>query len=400
VHSTKTKNSILFKILGTKRLATRKGADEKGYSYMVIPSLEPSHEANSRNGYGAIPFDSIEDGSYGDEDDRKFRSPYPHPHQRSIIEPQDGEVIDEVSIIANTINALLGVSLFSMPWGFQQAGVMGGMVILIIVGYLSYDTARMLLVAQKVYHHRTGEVQGYPEIAALSMGPRWASLVQAATIISCLGGCTGYLIFFGESVGQALSMEPSTVLYISIVPLVLLSWTRSFRELTVFTVFGVIALVIAVLAILLDGSQKMDRDYSDVSMVKDSTIVNFVGPATFLFCIHYTVLSLGAENLRMHTAIALVDESIHMETKSALVTPVAWSYGLSVVLIGILGAAGFVMYRNVDFVRYDPLFFVSFAVRFAPHFFFGIFTETPMVTCWRDARIMFAKMSFSIYPRA
>lgn len=318
---------------------------------MVIPSLEPFNEVQSRNTYGSIPFDSIEDGEFPPDEDRKFHVQYPYSHQRSIIEPQDGEVIDEVSIVANTINALLGVSLFSMPWGFQQAGILGGMIILVIVGYLSYDTARMLLVAQKVYHHRTGEVQGYPEIAALSIGPRWASLVQIATIISCLGGCTGYLIFFGESMGQALSMESSTVLYITAIPLVLLSWTRSFRELTVFTVFGVVALLIAVLAILIDGSHKMDSNYNDVVLVQDKTVVNFVGPATFLFCIHYTVLSLGAENLRMHTAIALADENMHIETKSALVAPVAWSYGISIVLIIILGAAGFVMYRNVDFVR-------------------------------------------------
>jgi amino acid permease len=318
---------------------------------MVIPSLEPFNEISSRSSYGSIPADSIEDGGFDDEEIKFHQTHSYPPHQRGLIEPQDGEVIDEVSIVANTINALLGVSLFSMPWGFQQAGLLGAIVILLIVGYLSYDTARMLLVAQKVYHHRTGEVQGYPEIAALSMGPKWTKVVQIATIISCLGGCTGYLIFFGESIGQALSMKPSTVLCIATVPLVLLSWTRSFRELTVFTVFGVIALVTAVLAILVDGSHKMDSDLSDVSMLEDTTIVNFIGPATFLFTIHYTVLALGAENLRFHTAIAIMDENIPSETKSALVTPIAWSYGLSVVLIAILGAAGFVMYRNVDDVR-------------------------------------------------
>lgn len=41
---------------------------------------------------------------------------------------------------------------------------------LAVIGYLSYDTARMLLIAQKVFYVRNnGEVKGYPEIAAAAL---------------------------------------------------------------------------------------------------------------------------------------------------------------------------------------------------------------------------------------
>ena len=37
----------------------------------------------------------------------------------------------------------------------------------------------------------------YPEMAAITLGPRWANVVHSATAISCLGGCVGFLIFLG-----------------------------------------------------------------------------------------------------------------------------------------------------------------------------------------------------------
>ncbi len=83
------------------------------------------------------------------------------------------EFRDKVTIVANTLNALLGVALFAMPWGFQQSGVLGGALVLIGVAFLSYETARILLVAQKVYFQQTGEIKGYPEIASAALGPMW-----------------------------------------------------------------------------------------------------------------------------------------------------------------------------------------------------------------------------------
>ena len=92
----------------------------------------------------------------------------------------------DIIVIANTMNALLGVSIFSMPWGYTQSGVLGGSILLIIIGLLSFETARILLVSQKLLFQRTGDIKSYPEIAALTMGSYWSSIVSSATVISCV----------------------------------------------------------------------------------------------------------------------------------------------------------------------------------------------------------------------
>lgn len=105
------------------------------------------------------------------------------------------------SVVFNTATALLGASMFSLPWAFQQSGVVGGSVVLFLVAIVAGETARMLLVAQRAIFERSGKILRYPEIASEILGnENWGHFVRTATIISCVGGCCGYMIFLGQVV--------------------------------------------------------------------------------------------------------------------------------------------------------------------------------------------------------
>jgi hypothetical protein len=235
-----------------------------------------------------------------------------------------------------------------MPWGFQQSGILGGIIVLGIVAWLSFETASMLLISQNTCYIRFGDVKSYPEIAGATLGSIWAYVVQIATILSCLGGCTGYLIFFGETIGQALAVSSDTVILGATIPLILLSWVRSFRELTVFAVFGVIALIIAVIVLLVDGSQKMSTNgILSVPLFQTKTIGNFVGPATFLFTIHYIILAMGAEALKSRPWTTFHTAAADGHANASLVNSIRLSYLFALVIIIIVGSVGFAMYRDV-----------------------------------------------------
>ena len=258
---------------------------------------------------------------------------------------------DKITIIANTLNALLGVGLFAMPFGVQQSGVLGGLAVVVGVAMLSFETARILLVSQKIYFQQTGEVRGYPEIAKAALGPVWGYVVQTTTIISCLGGCTGYIIFFGQTLGQAFELPAKTVIQAAVIPLILLSWIRSFHELTLITVFGVVALMLSIVCLFIDGSNSA-ADMESTPLIIPATILNFVGSATFLFTIHYCVLSIGAESLRSKPWLAL---NTHKKSSNAafvdLETSIAMSYVFSFIVIALVGCSGYVFYRNAPLVR-------------------------------------------------
>ncbi|RYY88922.1 hypothetical protein EON63_01555 [archaeon] len=200
-----------------------------------------------------------------------------------------------------------------------------------------------------------------------SPGPIWSQVIQIATILSCLGGCTGYLIFFGETVGQALSIPANHVILISTLPLILLSWIRSFRELTVFALIGVGALVLTVLVLLYDGLEHMyaspppntyadplhtspftHPSHSSIPMFTPHTICNFMGPATFLFTIHYIILSMGGEALQQRGWSTYHNPPLPLgHAPPPLVFSIGVSYFVSLVIIVLVGGGGFVMYRNV-----------------------------------------------------
>jgi len=273
----------------------------------------------------------------------------------------------DYTIIANTSNALLGVSIFAIPWGFSQSGMLGGAIILSIVASLAFETARILLLSQCILYSKSGIINTYPEIAANVLGKSWYYVVQTATAISCLGGCVGYLIFLGEISAQLLQLSFNGSVIILCIPLVLLSWIRQFKELTIFTVLGVVSVCIAIAAILVDGFRQDDLPY-DVVTFRPRTSLNFFGPATFLYTIHYCVLSMGTEALRDAEAknknyISLVSSSSSSSTPpfsnknnklgqistSSFTKPLAISYFVSTSLIGTLGAFGYLFFSMVPF---------------------------------------------------
>ena len=257
--------------------------------------------------------------------------------------------------------------------------MIGGIIILTIVSSLAFETARVLLLSQWILYSKSGIVNTYPEIASTVLGKPLYYVVNIATAISCLGGCVGYLIFLGEISAQLLHVSFNTSIMMLCVPLVLLSWIRQFKELTFFTVLGVVSICIAIASILVDGYQQDELPY-DVVSFKPSSSFNFFGPATFLYTIHYCVLSMGTEALRdsdakskTYTSISSpsVSQSFSFKnsrspssssslsssvgqisvnnTTSLFTRPLAISYIISTVFIGTLGVFGYLFFSMAPY---------------------------------------------------
>ena len=258
------------------------------------------------------------------------------------------------SVIFNTATALLGASMFSLPWAFQQTGVIGGSIVLLIVACVAGETARMLLIAQRAIFERTGAILRYPEIAEEILGHvNWAHFVRTATIISCLGGCCGYMIFLGQVSEQLLSLSYETAVYALALPLILVSWIRSFHELSFFTTVGVLAIVCSVAAILYGGYSQKDPhmfDFSDVNLFIPGATFQFIGVVTFTFTIHYCVLSMGEEVLHSSRHTAPGGDASKMST-GGLDKPLAIAYAASSLCICFLGVAGYVAYRHSPLIK-------------------------------------------------
>ena len=131
-------------------------------------------------------------------------------------------------------------------------------------------------------------------------------------------------------------------------PMILVSWVRSFKELSFFTIIGVFAIVCSVVAILYGGYSQPDPhlfDFSDVVLFKPGATFQFIGVVTFTFTIHYCVLSMGEEVLH---STKFIPSSAPVKTLSTggLTKPLVIAYTASSLCICFLGVAGYIAYRH------------------------------------------------------
>lgn len=275
-----------------------------------------------------------------------------------------------MSTISNTCNALLGVSIFTVPWGFSQAGLLGGVIVLAFVASISYGTATLMLSVQRELFLKTRSIRSYPEIASIILGSNWSIIVKYATVVSCIGGNVGYVIFLGQIFEQVCGLSFTSAVLILTIPLVFLSWIRSFKDMAVFTLFGNIAVCISILAIIIDAYEKsignsINSDHISAPLINYHSAFNMLGPSTFLFTIHYCILSMGSESLRDEyrsyhplTTVSGNNQPPYIAALSengisnTFMRSLGLSYIISTSLIVLLGGYAYYFYRYADYV-YD-----------------------------------------------
>jgi amino acid permease len=262
--------------------------------------------------------------------------------------------------ISNLLSTLISGSMFSLPWSFHIAGIYGGSVVVLIIAVISYETIRALLSAQREIYLKTGDVVGYPELAAsLLKSDNWSKAIQTATVISCIGGNIGYLIFIGGIASQLLDMPSLDTTIFAAIALIFLSFIRSFSDLSIFTTIGVAANLGSFVAVFVMGTTLDSATYEVVYFQVYPTLT-FVGSATFMFGIHYCIVSMGAEILTRYKDMHGSSVSGYSTPLPAhrIVTPLptleydlAIAFVISTIGVIALGVTGSIFYSGGDYVR-------------------------------------------------
>lgn len=260
--------------------------------------------------------------------------------------------------ISNLLSTLISGSMFSLPWSFHIAGVYGGSVVVLIIAVISYETIRALLSAQREMYLKTGDVVGYPELAArLLMSDNWSNAIQTATVISCIGGNIGYLIFIGGIASQLLDQPSLHTTIVAAIALIFLSFIRSFSDLSIFTSIGVVANLSSFVAVFGMGLT-LDSSTYEVIYFRMYPTMTFVGSATFMFGIHYCIVSMGAEILTRYKEMHYHDEYSTPVPTRRVVSPLptleadlAIAFIISTIGVIALGVSGSIFYSGGEFVR-------------------------------------------------
>lgn len=195
--------------------------------------------------------------------------------------------------VANMLKAFIGLNVMYASYAFAQAGLVRGILGLLLVTYLTEHCCLLLIdvknglpasalrrrrntfsdaspadgdpagaVAESAPResddgmsdpHGGGGGYTYADIAGAVLGPAGDAFVSAALVLTQFGYCVGYLIFMSQTVHDLVASAGSPVWAYVLVPLPLLaglSLLRSIRSLGPFSVLANVALMAGVFAVI------------------------------------------------------------------------------------------------------------------------------------------------------
>ena len=295
-----------------------------------------------------LPFQ--EQGAERKEESHDGRDGASNAHRKDGVK-EDGDGSGGNSF-NNLFLLFFGSGTFALPWGFVHGGLLGGILGVFAVAGITYVTISMLVAAKRCQLRRLSmmhsdpssaaraaqELQqslSYASITAHAFGnPRAGLLVKAATTLSSLGACAGYLTFVcgllaplirrleGEQNDEYQSqssdsprndwplfalarMDQQSLMTCLLPVLIPLTWVRSFKDLACTSTIGNVIFILAVLAVLHDGLQRFGppalSDFASEGGVlrlwpeSASSFALFFSPCIYLFTVHYCALPIEAE---------------------------------------------------------------------------------------------------------
>ncbi|CAM1510326.1 Fc.00g006610.m01.CDS01 [Cosmosporella sp. VM-42] len=157
--------------------------------------------------------------------------------------------------VFNSINAIIGVGLLSLPLAFKLSGWILGLLILTFTAGVTSHTGKLLA---KCMDYDPSLIT-YSDLAYVSFGPRARVIVSALFTLELIGACVALVILFADSLDLLLPglasvniwkyIAAGLVLMLNALPLRLLSYTSI---IGIFSTFCIVCIVV------IDGLIKPD----------------------------------------------------------------------------------------------------------------------------------------------
>ncbi|KAL6864337.1 transmembrane amino acid transporter-like protein [Trichoderma novae-zelandiae] len=185
-----------------------------------------------------------EDAAYGEEQPILVKEV---KQGNKVVLTVDGQSTLPQSIF-NSINALIGVGLLSLPLAFKMSGWILGLSILTLTAAVTSHTAKLLAKCMQY----DASLITYSDLAYISFGARARIIVSALFTVELIAACVALVILFSDSLALLLpgmaSVEvwkcicAAVVLVLNAMPLRWLSYTS---VIGIFSTFCIVCVVIA-----------------------------------------------------------------------------------------------------------------------------------------------------------
>ncbi|KAL7918331.1 transmembrane amino acid transporter domain-containing protein [Trichoderma austrokoningii] len=240
--------------------------------YLATPSIIGSY-GSYRSGYGTIGGPSLirhrpsiiriggeAEEEEGEEDSAAFGEEQPIlvkevKQGNKVVLTVDGQSTLPQSVF-NSINAIIGVGLLSLPLAFKMSGWIFGLVILTVTAGVTAHTAKLLAKCMEY----DASLITYSDLAYVSFGTRARVIVSFLFTMELIAACVALVILFSDSLALLLPgvagvnfwkcVCAAVTLILNALPLRWLSYTS---VIGIFSTFCIVCVVIADGLIKTDG---------------------------------------------------------------------------------------------------------------------------------------------------
>ena len=282
------------------------------------------------------------------------------------------------------IKGVAGAGIFALPFAFSQAGLLGGVLGVTLLAFLSASSIKLLVrVKRRVFG---SHAVTYLDVAERVLGEEAGRLVTVAVVACSLGVSTAYLDFIrcmGMSLLPAVAaVAPSIVFLLPVLPIIIaLCLLRSYRLLSFTAAIGDASIALGALCVVVYGIAELSASAAASSpsspspywphpvsdlLVKPATFPLFLSTAAFLFAVHFFILPIESNMAEPRLFSAAVDRSFLItaaaNTAFGVLGLLCFSSPASIVLDNVRGGAVVSVVKLLLCV--DLLF--SYAVVFFP----------------------------------
>jgi len=158
----------------------------------------------------------------------------------------------------NLMNYIIGAGIIGVPYAFKQSGLITGIILLILVSFLTDKSLRLLVdlaTFHPLLHNR--QIKNFESLASYPFGNLGSKFILLNMVIGAYGAMVGYLLIVKDTVPSLLGIpEEGTyfqrntiMLGTSILFMVPLSMKRDMTSLAITSLFSVFADVLLVFII-------------------------------------------------------------------------------------------------------------------------------------------------------
>ncbi|GIQ82572.1 hypothetical protein KIPB_007010 [Kipferlia bialata] len=174
------------------------------------------------------------------------------------------------AVVMSMVATMLGSSLLSLSYGYSQAGIIGGPLVVIFAAVICAQTAILIVRTGDAYTSETGhDAVDFPSVAAHFVG-KWAiGAGSLASLIVLTGAYMAYFVYIASylgSIGTCFGVEiPSYVCVgVAILTLGVLSLLRDVRRLVSIAQMGIVFTAILSGVVVLTGLRHIPQQTCSV----------------------------------------------------------------------------------------------------------------------------------------